>query len=159
MGVRRAKLPPWSEEVILTETDSAQRQLWSSVPQPANARRDVEPGRISADSAPTGHPAASFQRAPATGLDDHPSNAVRVAAIEEAIPIGSECEEEQLPEAGGEGDGQLWPGSDFKLEQYLAGSVYLWACGEHGEEGGGTASCVSRPEAAAAWVVLVVSPE
>ncbi|CAM9764131.1 unnamed protein product [Ectocarpus fasciculatus] len=46
-----------------------------------------------------------------------------------------------------------WPGKDFRLEQVLPGSVYLWACGERGEGDG--PSPVSRPEAVAAWVVLI----
>ncbi|CAM9582635.1 unnamed protein product [Ectocarpus sp. 4 AP-2014] len=46
-----------------------------------------------------------------------------------------------------------WPGKDFRLKQVLPGSVYLWACGERGE-GDGPCS-VSRPEAVAAWVVLI----
>lgn len=39
-----------------------------------------------------------------------------------------------------------WPGSNFKLDQYLADSVYLWACGERGE---GDENPVSRSEALA----------
>lgn len=162
VDVRRAQLPPLSEVVILTEMDSAQTYLRPVAPQPATAWRDVEPRKRSAGSSPIGQPAAN-QRAPATGLEDHPSNAARITPVEEAFPNDSEFGEEQLPGAegqgGGEGDRQLWPGSDFKLEQYLADSVYLWACGEHRKEGGVTASRVSRSEAAAAWVVLLVSTE
>lgn len=96
-------------------------------------------------------------------LDEPPSNVVRITAIDDVVPIDSECGEEQPNGVGVQGvdesDLQLWPGSDLKLEKYLPGSVYLWACGEHGKEGGETTSCVSRSEAAAAWVVLVVSTE
>ena len=48
----------------------------------------------------------------------------------------------------------MWPGSSFKLDLYLADSVYLWACGERRE---GDESPVSRSEALAAWFVLFVS--
>lgn len=47
-----------------------------------------------------------------------------------------------------------WPGSSFKVEEVLPGSVYLWACGER--DPGDSASPVSRPEIVAAWVVLMV---
>lgn len=48
----------------------------------------------------------------------------------------------------------LWPGRDFKLANFLPGSVYLWACGERGEEEDSTP--VSVAEVVAAWVVLLV---
>eukprot|EP00752_Nemacystus_decipiens_P011483 g10195.t1 len=45
-----------------------------------------------------------------------------------------------------------WPGRDVKVADYLPGSVYLWACGEPGEEGGPTPEVT---DAVAAWIVLL----
>ena len=57
----------------------------------------------------------------------------------------------------GTGASLPWPGPDFRLNQILRGSVYLWACGERGEGDG--ESKVSRSECCAGWVVLIVSAE
>lgn len=47
-----------------------------------------------------------------------------------------------------------WPGPDFKLATVIPGSVYLWACGEPLQADG--TSRVSRPQAAAAWIIIIV---
>lgn len=48
-----------------------------------------------------------------------------------------------------------WPGLDIRLNQILPGSVYLWACGERGDDDG--VCSVSQSECCAGWVVLMVS--
>lgn len=48
-----------------------------------------------------------------------------------------------------------WPGSDFKVGDILPDSVYLWACGESFE--GDKLALVSRSQAAAAWIIIIVS--
>lgn len=63
--------------------------------------------------------------------------------------------------------GEPWPGSAFRLEQFLPGSVYLWACGERGADDGSggsedanTVPLSATPELSevlAAWVILIVS--
>lgn len=47
-----------------------------------------------------------------------------------------------------------WPGPDFKVGNFLPGSVYLWACGEPFQ--GGNMSRVSSCQAASAWIILMV---
>lgn len=120
------------------------------------------------DSAtPTDMPETN-QRSSAPELEADPNNASWVNGNDRGAPGDLECE--RTPSAvvaeagarvpgGGAGDGgQPWPGPDFKLQQVLEGSVYLWACGEQGNEGGAKVTpCVCRCESAAAWVVLLVS--
>ena len=63
-------------------------------------------------------------------------------------------EADTTPQATESTSSPSWPGPDFKIGRVLPGSVYLWACGER--DGGDSPTPVSRPESAAAWVVLMV---
>lgn len=167
VNVLRAEFPPAPEVIIRTGTGLVQRQVETSrPPRPATTSCEVKPRNVPVDSTPTGMP-KSCQRSPAREFKAYPNNPSCTTDIGRGVPGDLGCQrapsvlvgeaEEGVPEDGA-GDERSWPGSDFKLEQVLEGSVYLWACGEHGSEGaGGTASCVPRCEAAAAWVVLVVS--
>lgn len=75
-----------------------------------------------------------------------PSNAAGVGQVS--------CEEKNNNPGSVVSSPRPWPGSDFKLDRFQAGSVYLWACGERDQDDG--EAPVTVPEAVAAWVILLV---
>ncbi|CAN0359830.1 unnamed protein product [Ectocarpus sp. 12 AP-2014] len=75
-------------------------------------------------------------------------------AASNAAGVGQvSCEEKNNNPGSVVSSPRLWPGSDFKLDRFQAGSVYLWACGERDQDDG--EAPVTVPEAVAAWVILL----
>lgn len=163
VSLQREQPPPMSRAAVQTGRDSVQTKAQTPLPLPVTTTAPTTTTNrcnihLGTGGSSTTELPKEFPRVSAPDLEKTPYNTVSVLGIEQRGAVDSEPRGERAEageEDGGGGDDLrriTWPGSHFKLHNFLPGSVYLWACGEHGEEGQ-----ASRPDVAAAWVVVIVS--